>query len=104
MNIINDNDKYNKNYILKNIGYFQNYIYKYSVYISNKNILDPFIIQNKICIIYLSFKNNIEENITGIEYILNYDYFLFLLDTKLKIKEKEYSEKELRSVSIIIKI
>lgn len=94
---------YNKNYIIKNVGYFQNYIYKYKDYLINKNILEPFLLKDKCFIIYISYKDE-EENITGICYKNNYLEFLKLLDEIINKKLKELSIKDLKSLLIIIKI
>lgn len=95
---------YNKNYIIKNVGYFQNYVYKYKNYLVNKNILEPFLLENKSYIIYVKYKNGFEENLTGICYFTNYIDFLNLLDCKLSEKVILLDNKEINGLSIIIKI
>ena len=77
---------YNKNYTLKNVGYFQNYIYKYKNYAVNTNILEPFLLENKSYIIYIKYKNGFEENLTGICYFNNYIEFHKLLESSLSQK------------------
>lgn len=95
---------YNKNYIIKNVGYFQNYVYKYKNYIVNKNILEPFLLENKSYIIYIMYKNGFEENLTGICYFTNYIEFLKLLECSLNEKIMQLDDKEKNGLSIIIKI
>lgn len=94
---------YNNNYILKNVGYFQNYIYKYKDYVINKNVLAPFLLKDKSFIIYISNKEE-EENITGICNFNNYTEFIELLDTSINKKIKELDVKNIKNISIIIKI
>lgn len=94
---------YNKNYILKNIGYFQNYIYKYKDYVINPKILEPFLLKDKSYIIYISYKE-IEENLSGICFFNEYIEFLNVLDKKLNEKLKTLDVKMLKSLNIIIKI
>jgi hypothetical protein len=81
---------YNKNFVLKNVGYFHNYTYKYKDYLINKNILEPLLLKDKCFIIFITHKN-FEENITGICYFNNYTEFLNLLNNKIKINEKNIS-------------
>jgi hypothetical protein len=95
---------YNKNYILKNVGYFQNYIYKYKNYLLNKNILEPFLLENKSYIIYIMYKNGFEENLTGICYCNNYSEFIELLETCISKKLMQLDSKEINGISIIIKV
>ena len=95
---------YNKNYIIKNVGYFQNYVYKYKNYLVNKNILEPFLLENKSYIIYIKYKNGFEENLTGICYFTNYIEFLKLLECKLAEKVMLLDNKEINGLFIIIKI
>lgn len=95
---------YNTNYILKNVGYFQNYIYKYKNYLLNKNILEPFLLENKSYIIYIMYRNGFEENLTGICYFNNYIEFLELLEKSLSKKLIQLDIKEINGISIIIKV
>ena len=95
---------YNKNYILKNVGYFQNYIYKYKNYAVNKNILEPFLLENKSYIIYIMYKNGFEENLTGICYFNNYIEFIKLLESSVSQKLMQLDIKEINGLSIIIKV
>lgn len=95
---------YNKNYIIKNVGYFQNYVYKYKNYLVNKNILEPFLLENKSYIIYVKYKNGFEENLTGICYFTNYIEFLKLLECKLSEKVMLLDNKEINGLFVIIKI
>lgn len=94
---------YNKNYVIKNIGYFQNYIYKYKDYVINKNVLEPFLLNDKCFIIYISNKDE-EENVTGICNFNNYLEFIELLDNNINSKLKELNITNIKNVSIIIKI
>lgn len=94
---------YNKNYVIKNIGYFQNYIYKYKDYVINKNVLEPLLLNDKCFIIYISNKDE-EENITGICNFNNYLEFIELLDNNINKKLKELNITNIKNVSIIIKI
>lgn len=95
---------YNKNYLLKNVGYFQNYIYKYKNYAVNTNILEPFLLENKSYIIYIMYKNGFQENLTGICYFTNYIEFLKLLESSLSQKLMQLDRKEINGLSIIIKV
>jgi hypothetical protein len=95
---------YNNNYILKNVGYFQNYIYKYKNYLLNKNILAPFLLENKSYIIYIMYKNGFQENLTGICYCNKYLEFLELLEMCISKKFKQLDAKEISGISIIIKV
>lgn len=92
---------YNKDYLLKNVGYFQIYIYKYKDYLINKNILEPFLLQDKYFIIYISYKD-VEYNITGMCYFNNYSEFLNLLDNKLNQHIKNISN--IKNILISVKI
>lgn len=98
--------EYNKNYILKNVGYFHNYIYSYADYIINKNVLEPRLMWYKAGILCFSYKKTgLEENITGLLYFDNdYNEFLFIIDTHIQQKIKSLEVKELKGLSIIIKI
>lgn len=95
---------YNKNYILKNVGYFQNYIYKYKNYLINKNILEPFLLENKSYIIYIMYKNGFEENITGICYFTDYKEFCEILESSLTPRLVVLDPQEIKGLSIIIKV
>jgi hypothetical protein len=97
----------NKNYIFKNVGYFHNYIYSYADYAINKNILEPDLIKYKAGLLCLSYKKTgLEENITGILYFNEYDEFVNLIDNELQLKLKSLSldTKDLKGLSIIIKL
>lgn len=99
--------EYNKNYILKNVGYFNNYIYSYSDYEINKNVLVPDLIKYKAGLLCLSYKKTgFEENITGILYFNEYEEFVNLIDNEIQLKLKSLSldKKELKGLSIIIKL
>lgn len=92
---------YNKNFLLKNVGYFQIYIYKYNEYLINKNLLEPLLLQDKYFIIYLSYKD-LEYNITGMCYFNNYFEFLDLLNNKLNQHIKNIIN--IKNILISIKI
>lgn len=93
---------YNQNYIIKNVGYFKNYIYKYKDYVLNQNILEPFLLKDKYFIIYISYKNNIEENVSGICFFSEYSDFIKLVNESLSNKFNNLNIKELNN--IIIKV
>lgn len=101
------NIDYNINFILKRVGYFDNYIYNYKDYIINKKILNPALINNQIGIIYLIYKDKTEENLSGILYFdFFYDYndFVKFVEDVIYLKLNIIDIKELKNLSIVVKI
>jgi hypothetical protein len=103
-------EEYNKNYVIKLVGYFKIYIYKYSDYIMNKNILEPGLIEGRIGIIYLYNRNKtIEHNITSMLLFgnfLSYSNFVSWIDRRINIsiEKMKLSVRECKSLLIAIKI
>lgn len=101
---------YNNNFILKKVGYFYNYIYSYNEYIKNKNVLEPSMLTNKAGIIYIYYKktgkikSEYEENITGVLYFDDYFDLITLIDSHITVKVNNWDLKDLKRLSIIIKI
>lgn len=107
MNMQQNIDDYNINFILKRVGYFDNYIYNYKDYMINKNILNPTLINNQIGIMYIIYKDKTEENLSGILYFdFFYDYndFVKFVEDNIYLKLNVIDIKELKNLSIVIKL
>jgi hypothetical protein len=98
---------YNTNYIIKSVGYFNNYIYTYKDYAVNKKILSPALISNQIGILYIIYKNKIEENLSGIlyfDFFYDYNNFVDFVDSNISAKLSNIDMKEIKHLLIVIKI
>ena len=100
--------EFNLNFTIKNIGYFKNYIYTYNNYLINKNILSTELINHKIGILYIAYKNNnSEENLTGIiyfDFFKEYNDFINFVDNQIAMKQSKLNVKEIKHLLIVIKI
>lgn len=90
---------YNIKFSIKHVGYFKNYIYMYKDYLINKNILNPELINNKIGIIYITYKNNVEEHLTGIiyfDFFNDYSDFINFTENIISLKINTLDVKEIK--------
>lgn len=97
---------YNIKFSIKHVGYFKNYIYTYKDYLINKNILNPELINNKIGIIYITYKNNVEEHLTGIiyfDFFNDYSDFISFTENIISLKINTLDVKEIKNLLIVIK-